>query len=108
MMIRDCRKASIHFLYDEIELAYRFHGTALRIEWCRVRAQAFHWAEELLLDAKGSGDIPIPEKLVGTSKWTAHRAVTRDYGRAFGLRLQTGVSATSPLLIILLAMVDFL
>ena len=48
-MIRDCRKASIRFLYDEIELAYRFHGTALRIEWCRVCARAFHWAEELLL-----------------------------------------------------------
>lgn len=24
-------------------------NTALRIEWCRVRARAFHWAEDLLL-----------------------------------------------------------
>ena len=57
-------------------------------------------------DASGSGDVPVPGKLVGKSSKTTYWAITRDDGRSVGLRLQAGGSAASSSLFLLFAMVQ--
>ena len=83
------------------------HDTALCTEWCRVRARAFCWEEELLLVrgefAKGSGDTGLSSQLVGKSTRMTHRVVSWNNGRSFGIHLQAGISSTSSSIIVLLA-----